>query len=116
MRLEQRVELCAVGEVDGDALGAELGGEAFEDVGPAAGEDEGRAAGGARPRDGVADAAGGAGEQDGAVAKLHGQANTATVAVKACRKFAPPTGPISPAAKNPAAGAPASPACTDRAS
>ena len=33
-------------------------------------------------------------------------ANTATVAVKACRKCSPPTGPISPAAKNPAAGAP----------
>ena len=33
---------------------------------------------------------------------------TATVAVKPCRKGSPPTGPISPAAKKPAAGAPAS--------
>src|SRR5581483_4318490 len=30
----------------------------------------------------------------------------ATVAVNPCRKLSPPTGPISPAAKNPAAGAP----------
>ena len=33
-------------------------------------------------------------------------ANTATVAVKPCRNDSPPTGPISPAAKKPAAGAP----------
>ena len=32
------------------------------------------------------------------------QAKTATVAVKPCRNVSPPTGPISPAAKNPAAG------------
>ena len=38
-------------------------------------------------------------------------ANTATVAVKPCRKFSPPTGPISPAAKNPAVGmSPSAPA------
>ena len=37
-----------------------------------------------------------------------GYANTATVAVKPCRNDSPPTGPISPAAKKPAAGAPAS--------
>ena len=41
-------------------------------------------------------------------------ANSATVAVKPCRKYSPPTGPISPAAKKPAAGAPAS-ASRDRA-
>ncbi len=33
--------------------------------------------------------------------------NTATVAVKPCRKLRPPTGPISPAAKKPAVGRPA---------
>ena len=36
------------------------------------------------------------------------RAKTATVAVKPCRKYSPPTGPISPAAKKPAAGAPPS--------
>ena len=35
-------------------------------------------------------------------------AKTATVAVKLWTKYSPPTGPISPAAKNPAAGAPPS--------
>ena len=40
----------------------------------------------------------------GHVAPRH--AKTATVAVNECRKYSPPTGPISPAAKNPAAGAP----------
>ncbi len=34
--------------------------------------------------------------------------NTASVAVNPCRKLRPPTGPISPAAKNPAAGTPPS--------
>ena len=42
--------------------------------------------------------------------------NTATVAVKLCRKCSPPTGPISPAAKNPAAGAPSSASATASAS
>ena len=36
----------------------------------------------------------------------------ATVAVKPCRKYSPPTGPISPAAKKPAAGAPRSASAT----
>ena len=50
-----------------------------------------------------------------APAELHARAKpgasgkTATVAVKPCRNDSPPTGPISPAAKNPAAGAPAAP-------
>ncbi len=39
---------------------------------------------------------------------------TATVAVKPCRKFSPPTGPISPAAKKPAVGAPPSASATAR--
>ena len=68
------------------------------------------------PRDRVPDAACGAGEQGGAAGDDHGRqsrrrrgaqappAKTATVAVKPCRKFSPPTGPISPAAKNPAHG------------
>ena len=37
-----------------------------------------------------------------------GGLGTAIVAVKPCRKYSPPTGPISPAAKKPAAGAPPS--------
>ena len=48
-----------------------------------------------------------AGEQDGPPGEVHG-GKTATVAVKPCRNGSPPTGPISPAAKKPAAGAPAS--------
>ena len=44
-----------------------------------------------------------AGEQDGPPAEVHA-AKTATVAVKPCTKYSPPTGPISPAAKKPAAG------------
>ena len=40
------------------------------------------------------------------VAELSHAGKTAIVAVKPWRKFRPPTGPISPAAKNPPAGAP----------
>ena len=47
-------------------------------------------------------------------ASVHGK--TATVAVKPCRNDSPPTGPISPAAKKPAAGAPASASATVSAS
>ena len=44
---------------------------------------------------------------DAAPVEVH-RAKTATVAVKLCMKYSPPTGPISPAAKKPAAGAPPS--------
>ena len=105
---------------------AELGRERLEHVRTTARQDEARAARGERPRDRVAEPAGGAGEEDrrarrGSPANpparrssraradraRHGP-KTATVAVKPCRKYSPPTGPISPAAKKPAAGAPAS--------
>ena len=82
-----------------------------------------------RAGDRLADAAAGAREQDGSSCdsimaavchRARGQApprrwpgvrrTRATVAVKPCRKFSPPTGPISPAAKKPADGAP--PSCS----
>src|SRR3954449_9877812 len=56
--------------------------------------------------DGLAETARRAGEQDGPPGEVH-RGNTATVAVNPWRNGSPPTGPISPAAKNPAAGAPA---------
>ena len=76
-------------------------------------------AGGERAGDRVADAAGGAGHQHVPAYRRSRRrsvshppstqpGNTARVAVKPCRKLRPPTGPISPAAKNPAAGAPPS--------
>ena len=89
--------------------------------------DELRAARGERPGDRLPEPAGRAGEQDPGTIELHRanssssgaeppHANTATVAVKLCRKYPPPTGPISPAAKNPAAGAPARASATASAS
>ena len=74
-----------------------------------------RALGVQAARDGVAEPARRAGEQDGPPGEVHA-GNTATVAVNPCRKGSPPTGPISPAAKKPAAGAPASSSSRARAS
>ena len=89
-------------------------GERLEHLGAAARQRQRRAARGQRPRDRLAQPTGRAGQQDTRTVELH--ANTATVAVKQCRKYPPPTGPISPAAKKPAAGAPASASATASAS
>ena len=112
---QQPRDLVRPREVAGDRAARQLGRQRLEHVGAAAGQHEPRARARRRARDRVPDAPGRPGEQDRAPAEVH-RAKTATVAVKLCRKYSPPTGPISPAAKNPAAGAPASSAAIASAS
>ena len=99
-----------IGEVGLHDLASDLARQILEHLDPAPGEDELRAPLGQRARDRVAEATGRAGQQRALARELHPSAQAyapkiATVAVKPCRKLAVPTGPISPAAKNPAAGA-----------
>ena len=103
----QALDRGQVGEIDRHGRRAGLGRERLEHLGTAAGEHQPRALGVQAARDRVAEPARRAGEQDGPPGEVHA-GNTATVALKPCRKGSPPTGPISPAAKKPAAGAPAS--------
>src|SRR5439155_9394896 len=114
--LDEARDLGGLREIDGDGAGAlQLAGQRLEHLRAAPGEHEPAPRNVQAPGDGMADAAGGAGEQDGSTPQVHG-ANTATVAVKPCRNVCPPTGPISPAAKKPAAGTPPSSSATAAAS
>ena len=113
--VRQALDRLRVGEVDGQRARARLGGEWLEDLGAPPGEHELGAGRAQAPRDGMAQTARRAGEQDGPPGEVHG-GKTATVAVNPCRNGSPPTGPISPAAKKPAAGAPASSSSSVRAS
>ena len=112
--VEQPRRGARVGEVRRDGPAAQLGRERLERLGAPAGQHDRRAARGEPARDRAAEPARRAGEQDRAPAEVH--AKTATVAVKPCTKYSPPTGPISPAAKKPAAGAPPSAASSAEAS
>ncbi len=104
--VRQALHRVGIGEVDGEHAAAGLRRQRLEHVGAPAGQDERRARAGETARDRVADATRRAGDEGRAAGDVH-PGNTATVAVKPCRKLIPPTGPISPAAKKPAAGAPA---------
>src|SRR5205085_678295 len=94
---------------------AELLGQRIEHIRAAPGEQQLRPPVAEGSGDRVAQPARRAREQHGPSRDVHG-GKIATVAVNPCRKLSPPTGPISPAAKNPAAGAPASSRCSAPAS
>ena len=114
----------AVGEVARRARAPpSLGGQRLEHVGAAAGEHQ-RARRGARARGRSPARARRVAPVTSTRPCRRGSCDRArmprrrapTVAVKPCRNVSPPTGPISPAAKNPAAGAPASSSATGAAS
>jgi hypothetical protein len=106
---EQAIDLGGLLEIHGERAGAELLREWFEHVGATAREDQLGATPMQRACDRVPDASRRPCQQCGSSGQMLGHGpNTASVAVKPCRWALPPTGPISPAAKNPATGAPAS--------
>ena len=116
--LGEPLDVVAVREIAGDRAAADLLGQRLEHVGSAAGQRSGRAPRAANAR---AIACADARRWRRSPARLPPTrliacaavcvpvaaaqpGNTASVAVKPCRKLRPPTGPISPAAKKPAAG------------
>ena len=120
---DQPVGLIPIRQVAGDRTRPELASQRLERPDSAARKYEARAPGREFPGDRIAEPARGARHQHAAADDAHGGecscvpsrvdarlylGNSANVAVKPCRKLRPPTGPISPAAKNPAEGAPPS--------
>ena len=61
---EQPLEAVAVGEVDGDCLRRDLGGQRLEDLCPATAQDQPGAAASERAGHGMTETSGGSGEQD----------------------------------------------------
>src|SRR5690242_3177285 len=114
---EQALDLGGLLEVDRERARSQLVGERLEHVRAPPGQYELHAASVQRAGDRMPDASGRPCQQRLSSGQMLGHwPNTASVAVKPCRWDRAPTGPISPAAKNPATGAPDSAASAASAS
>src|SRR5207302_7503305 len=107
--LDQAIHVLAARQIGRDRPRPQLRRQRLEQLTPPAAQDQLRAVRRERAGDGMTDPAAGSGQQHGPRESRHEpRGKTARVAVKPWRKLRPPTGPISPAAKKPAVGAPPS--------